>query len=65
MPRRQRIKVSSGSRQASYFGLRGGKQYKLFRDVYTGETIRTFGLTRLNSKYKRSKVKTEITRRKK
>jgi len=65
MPRRQKIKVSSGSSRARYFGLRGGSKYLSFRNVMTGETVHTFGLTRLTSKFNLSKVKTKIKRVKK
>ena len=63
MPRRQKIKVSSGSSRASYFGLRGGRNYLSFKDMRTGATTYTFGLTRLDSKFKR-KDKIKIRRMK-
>jgi hypothetical protein len=53
MPKRPRYQVRSGSRRAMYFGKRADKRYLEFTDKKTSQVIRTFGITKLDTKYRR------------
>lgn len=57
MPRRQRIIVKKGR------GRRGGV-FGQFTNFFTGETYRTYGLTRFLPSGKVSKVRTKVRRKK-
>lgn len=57
MPRRKRISVTKGR------GRRGGFFGKFF-NIKTGETYRTYGLSRFLPSGKVSKVRTKIRRKK-
>jgi len=53
MARQPRYRVRSGSRRAMYFGLRADKRYLEFTNTKTGGIVRTKGLAKLDSKYRR------------